>query len=206
MTKILMAALAVVTFVAFTSQADARHRHKHKKPTLITDRLPVIADANGNPAIKYSTTFSGKRHHYRHYSRRGSCDGFHRCRCGTTQAAHFGLPLNYRGLNLKMASAWYHFPRTSLQAGAVGVRPHHVYRVVQVTGPGRAIVSDDAGTYERRVGGDTFVSVNGGTITASASRIIAATADIGNTVSLSVQCLLECEAKKKWLSLHLALL
>ena len=169
MTKILMAALAVVTFVAFTSQADARHRYKHhKKPTLITDRLPVIADANGNQAIKYSITFSGKRHYRRHA--RGGCDGFHRCRCGTTQAAHFGLPLNYRGLNLKMASAWYHFPRTSLQAGAVGVRPHHVYRVVQVTGPGRAIVSDDAGTYERRVGGDTFVSVNGGTITASASR------------------------------------
>ncbi len=105
-------------------------------------------------------------HHYRtaHYSHGGgSCDGFHRCRCGTTQAAHFGLPLNYRGFNLKLAADWGRaFPRTGFHAGAVGVRPHHVLRVVQVTGPSTAIVSDDAGTYERNVSGFAFVSVNGG--------------------------------------------
>lgn len=112
------------------------------------------------------TPAEAKHHHYKtsyHHSRSGACDGFHRCRCGTTQAAHFGLPLNYRGHNLKLAAEWGRaFPRTGFHAGAVAVRPHHVMRIVQVTGPSTAIVSDDAGTYQRNVSGFVFVSVNGG--------------------------------------------
>jgi hypothetical protein len=130
--KKLMAALAALLFLA-TLASPAQARHHHYKTS------------------------------YHHSSSRGACDGFHRCRCGTTQAAHFGLPLNYRGHNLKLAAEWGRaFPRTGFHAGAVGVRPHHVLRVIQVTGPSTAIVADDAGTYERNVSGFAFVSVTGG--------------------------------------------
>lgn len=93
---------------------------------------------------------------------RGACDGFNRCRCGTTAARHHNLPLNYKGFNLKKASEWRRaFPRTSFHVGAVGVKPHHVLTIVGGSSCQRATVFDDAGTYQRNVCHMTFVSVNG---------------------------------------------
>lgn len=96
------------------------------------------------------------------------CDGFNGCRCGTTAARDHGLPYDYHGMNLKKASTWYAFPRTSCHAGAVGVQPHHVYTVLQCNGDGTATVHDDAGTYTRRVAGNVFVDPNGNHSFASA--------------------------------------
>ncbi len=97
---------------------------------------------------------------------RGRCDGIHRCTCGSTLARHLGLPRIYKGHNLWQAWEWAKaFPRTSIQAGVVGVKPHHVYRVVQPLGNGRAIVADEKGTYERNVRGDIFVDPNGNKLT-----------------------------------------
>jgi hypothetical protein len=103
------------------------------------------------------------RHHQRHYSRRGgACDGFQRCRCGTTAARHFGLPYAYKGFNLKMASEWARaFPHTSFHIGVAGVKPHHVLAVVGGSDCHSAKVYDDAGTRDRNVCGFTFVEVNG---------------------------------------------
>lgn len=99
----------------------------------------------------------------------GACDGFQRCRCGTTAARYHGLPYSYNGLNLKKASEWYAFPRTSFGIGAVGVAPHHVLTVTAGSSCSSATVHDDAGTYQRNVCGMTFVSVSvGGNIIASA--------------------------------------
>ena len=96
-----------------------------------------------------------QRHH-------GSCDGVHRCRCGSTQASHFGLPRIYKGFNLWLASEWARaFPHTSFHVGAVGVRPGHVLRVVGGSDCRSATVADDAGTYQRNVCRMTFVSVHG---------------------------------------------
>lgn len=98
---------------------------------------------------------------------RGRCDGFHGCRCGVTQAQHYGLPLSYNGFNLKRAIEWVKaFPHTSMQANVVGYQrgggpSGHVFRVVQVTGPSTAIVADDKGQYERSMRGATFVDPNG---------------------------------------------
>jgi hypothetical protein len=98
--------------------------------------------------------------------RGGSCDGIHRCRCGSTQAAHFGFPRNYNGHNLWLASEWPRaFPRTSAHPGAVGYQPGHVFRLVSEVHNGRATVSDDKGTYERRVSGAVFVDPNGSVAT-----------------------------------------
>ena len=96
------------------------------------------------------------------FAARGACDGIHRCTCGSTLARHLGFPRIYNGYNLWQAKEWARaFPHTSLQAGAIGVKPHHVYRVVQVIGNGNAIVADEKGTYERKVAGDIFVDANG---------------------------------------------
>lgn len=90
------------------------------------------------------------------------CDGFHGCRCGVTAARLHGLPLDYHGLNLKLAASYYQFPRTSCHAGAVGIpHAHHVYTVERCNGDGTALVHDDAGTYTRRVAGNVFVDPNG---------------------------------------------
>lgn len=106
-----------------------------------------------------------KRHH-----RGGSCDGIHRCRCGSTQAAFFGLPRMYRGFNLWLASDWPRaFRRTTAHSGAVGYQPGHVFRYDHATTPGRAVVHDDAGTYERNVRGAIYVDPNGNGAVASRS-------------------------------------
>lgn len=95
------------------------------------------------------------RHHHG-----GACDGFQRCRCGTTAARYHHLPYSYKGFNLKQASEWRRaFPRTSFHAGAVGVKPHHVLTIVAGSDCASATVYDDAGTYRRSVCGMTFVSV-----------------------------------------------
>ncbi len=112
-----------------------------------------------------ATSEARPRHHHSY----GACDGIHRCTCGSTQARHFGFPRMFHGHNLWQAREWGRaFPHTSLRAGVVGVKPHHVYRVVQVIGSGRALVTDEKGTYERRVAGDTFVDPNGNSVTFSA--------------------------------------
>jgi hypothetical protein len=111
------------------------------------------------------------RTHHSHYkySHRGggSCDGIHRCRCGSTQTAHFGLPRNFNGHNLWRAVEWVRaFPRTTVHAGVVGYVNHggpsgHVFRVVQPLGNGQAVVSDDKGTYTRNISNAIFVDPNG---------------------------------------------
>jgi hypothetical protein len=93
--------------------------------------------------------------------RHGSCDGIHRCICGSTQAKHFGLPRMFKGFNLWQASEWARaFPHTSVHAGAVGVKPHHVLRIAGGSDCRSATVVDERGTYQRNVCGMTFVAVN----------------------------------------------
>ena len=104
----------------------------------------------------------------RQYARRGGkCDGFQRCRCGTTAARKHGLAYNHNGWNLKMAIEWRRFPRTSFQIGAVGVRPHHVLTIVGGSSCASATVYDDAGTYQRNVCNMSFHSVTGASVVAS---------------------------------------
>ena len=107
----------------------------------------------------------------RHY---GSCDGIHRCRCGHVQASHFGLPRNFNGHNLWRAVEWVHaFPRTTIHVGAVGYVRHggpsgHVFRIAAYSGGPTATVSDDAGTYERRITNAIFVDPSGNHVQYSA--------------------------------------
>ena len=108
-------------------------------------------------AILLSTLAAEARHHHQG----GSCDGFHRCRCGTTAARNAGLPYDYNGMNLKKASSWYAFRHIAFTIGAYGVAPHHVLKVVGGSDCHSATVSDDAGTYQRNVCHMTFVTVNG---------------------------------------------
>lgn len=150
-----------LSFVATMSTAQAKVKHKHHN----THR--VIRDVTPRFAIRHHT-LSAKRHTRRHVSRRGACDGFQRCRCGTTAARKHGLPYSYNGLNLKKASEWYAFPHTSFGVGVVGVAPHHVLTVTGGSSCSAATVYDDAGTYQRNVCNMTFVSVSSGNIFASA--------------------------------------
>jgi hypothetical protein len=91
---------------------------------------------------------------HRHH---GSCDGIHRCRCGSTQAAHFGFPRIYHTHNLWRAIEWVHaFPRTTAHAGVVmyqhgGGPSGHVSRLVSDPVGCTAMVADDAGRYERNI-------------------------------------------------------
>jgi len=99
----------------------------------------------------------------------GACDGIHRCICGSTQAAHFGLPRFVRGHNLWQAREWTRaFPHVSAQAGVVmyqhgGGPTGHVSRIVEVRGQCRALVADERGQYERDTcsRGAVFVQPNG---------------------------------------------
>ena len=120
------------------------------------------------PSLKIVTAIvilliSGTIAEAKRHSHGGSCDGIHRCRCGSTQAAHFGFPRIYHGHNLWLASEWPRtFQRTTAHAGAVGYQPGHVFRYVGPgSRPGYAMVSDDAGTYERNIRGAIFVDPNG---------------------------------------------
>ncbi len=114
------------------------------------------------------TNAEAKRH-----THGGSCDGVHRCRCGHTQANYFNLPRIYHGFNLWLASEWPRaFPRTTAHPGAVGYQPGHVFRYVgEGSRAGYAVVSDDAGTYERRIAGAIFVDPNGNTAEFSATPV-----------------------------------
>ena len=114
-------------------------------------------------AVLFATSASAKHHHHRHhhYHGGGSCDGFHRCRCGTTAARWHGLPYSYNGYNLKKASEWGRaFRRTSFGVGAVAVYPHHVATIIGGSDCHSATVYDDAGTYQRNVCGAKFVAVS----------------------------------------------
>lgn len=100
---------------------------------------------------------------------RGRCDGIHGCRCGSTQASHFGLPRMFNGYNLWQAVDWVRaFPHTMRHEGAVmyqhgGGPTGHVSRIEHITGPCTAVVADDKGQYERNtcIRGATFVDPNG---------------------------------------------
>ena len=100
-------------------------------------------------------------------ARRGSCDGIHRCVCGSTQANHFGLPRIFKGHNLWQAVEWVRaFPHTTAHAGAVmyqrgGGPTGHVSRIVSYSGGCSAVVSDERGQYERNIcsRGAQFVEV-----------------------------------------------
>ncbi len=161
-------ATAIAVLISITSTADAAKRHKNHKPPIILkiDQMQVYAfDANGNKSSALVTTFSAKRHSHRS----GNCDGFSRCRCGVTQANHFGLPLSYNGYNLKQASEWPRaFRHTSLHVGAVMYRhgggpTGHVSRVVSIEGGCNITVADEAGQHpDSACGrGNVFVDVNG---------------------------------------------
>lgn len=116
--------------------------------------------------IAFAAPAEAKQHHkgVHHTRHAGSCDGFIRCRCGTTAARRHGLAYDYNGWNLKMAREYLHFPRTSFQVGAVGVRPdgHHVLTIEGGDSCSKATVYDENGSYQRNVCGFTFVAVNGG--------------------------------------------
>ena len=147
---ILRAVALLVAMLAMVGTAEARHHHRQHHYSHHA-RNYVAQDANGN-AVR----------HYRRHARGGSCDGFTRCRCGTTAARHFGIPYAYKGFNLKMASEWVRaFPHTSFRVGVAGVKPHHVLAVVGGSSCASATVHDDAGTYQRNVCRMTFVSVSG---------------------------------------------
>lgn len=104
----------------------------------------------------------------------GACDGFHRCRCGTTAARRHGISYAYNGFNLKRAVEWVRaFPRTGFGSGVVAYIPRggpsgHVMTVESGPDCAHATVSDDKGTYQRNVCGATFVSPSGGSNTALA--------------------------------------
>ena len=113
------------------------------------------------------TVSSAEAKHYRHHVAHrggGACDGFQRCRCGTTAARINGLSYDHNGMNLKKASSWYAFPHTSFGVGAVAVYPHHVATITGGSSCSSATVHDDAGVYQRNVCGATFV-VPGGSVT-----------------------------------------
>lgn len=144
-----MAALffvASLPIVGIASTAEARtHHYRHH----YAHHTRHVTDANGN-----------QMHRIRHARRGGACDGFQRCRCGTTAARLHSLPYAYKGFNLKMASEWGRaFPHTSFGPGVVGVKPHHVLTVVSGSSCSDATVHDDAGTYHRNVCRMTFVAV-----------------------------------------------
>lgn len=145
---ILRAVALLVAMLAMVGTAEARHHHRHQHYRHHHARNYIAQDANGNAV--------------RHYRHAGACDGFQRCRCGTTAAREHGLPYAYKGFNLKMASEWGRaFPRTSFRVGVVGVKPHHVLTVVGGSSCSSATVHDDAGTYQRNVCRMTFVAVSG---------------------------------------------
>ena len=133
-------ALTIAAILAMSTIAEAKHSHRHH--------------------YNHSRVYNHHSHHHAH--RGGSCDGIHRCRCGSTQAHDFGLPRIYKGFNLWLASEWARaFPHTAFHVGAVGVKPGHVLRVVGGSDCAAATVHDDHGTYNRNVCRMTFVSVNG---------------------------------------------
>jgi hypothetical protein len=97
------------------------------------------------------------------------CDGFNGCRCGVTAARAHGLPLNYKGYNLKQASQWKRaFPQTTPRPGVVvyqrGLGPTgHVSTIQSVVDRCEAVVSDEKGTYHRNIcrGGAVYLDPNG---------------------------------------------
>lgn len=139
MKKIIMAALAVVTFVAFTSQADARHRHRHYKQIhhQRTDRLPTVAHY-GDGNIEYS---SG--HIVSHPT---GCPGRAFCGCGVSVKV-FGRPIR----NLFLASNWFKFPRANPAPGMVAVRNHHVMYIMAYDNGAATVYDPNSGGRQTRI-------------------------------------------------------
>lgn len=172
MFKTALAALTIATALYSTSADAKRSKHLHRHyaaatetsacPSFRDDRYPCVETrgtasktrSDGRNIVAQPGGGDGQRLSYRHT---GACDGFHRCRCGTTAARHFGLAYDHNGMNLKKASEWYGFQRTSFRIGAAGVVPHHVLAIVGGSSCSNATVSDDAGTYQRNVCHMTFV-------------------------------------------------
>ncbi len=138
-------AVAVLALMVFgVSSASARHHHSGR-----------------HYRSHHHYYYSGHhyaRHHYRHFARRGSCDGFHGCRCGVTAARLHGLPLNFNGHNLKQAREFVRaFPRSSSPAPGNIVYQHgggptgHVSTIRTVLSRCEAVVADDKGTYQRNI-------------------------------------------------------
>lgn len=169
--------LAALAVLFITTQADARIRHSQGR--ISAHAVTHVKTAHAGPRAKQTAVrasnadFSARRViHRRHYTSRrggGACDGFTRCRCGTTAARNFGIPYTYNGWNLKQANQWRHFPRTGFGIGVAGVQEHHVLKVVGGSSCSNATVTDDAGTYQRNVCNMTFHSVTGGGYTQVAS-------------------------------------
>lgn len=94
---------------------------------------------------------------------KSSVKTYHRVRrggliCGAIQMRHFGIT----DRRYKLAKAWLDFRRAAAAPGMVVVQSRkgrdsagrpggHVARIVQLTGPCRAIVSDEKGQYERDI-------------------------------------------------------
>ena len=99
----------------------------------------------------------------------GSCDGIHRCICGSTQANALGLPRMFNGHNLWRAVEWIRaFPHTTPHAGAIGYQhgggpSGHVFKIVSYNGSCNATVWDERGTYERNIcsRGASFLDAHG---------------------------------------------
>lgn len=116
-------------------------------------------------ALLTTTAIAEAKHHHSG----GSCDGIHRCICGSTQARHFGLPRFVNGHNIWMAVEWVRaFPHTSAHAGAVmyqhgGGPTGHVSRLVSDPVGCVATVADERGQYERNIcsRGAVFLEVRG---------------------------------------------
>ncbi len=152
----LAAILALMVF-GVASEASARTHHRHQYRSY---------HHFDHAAFRHYA-----RHHRRHYARRGGrCDGFHGCRCGVTAARLHGLPLNYKGHNLKQAHGYVEaFPRSSSPAPGNIVYQHgggptgHVSTIKQVLSRCEAVVADDRGTYQRNIcsRGAIILAVNG---------------------------------------------
>lgn len=146
------------------------HRKPHKQKVALgasKSKQAAIRALKAKPNDAGTTVktdeLSARRVSRQRYSRRGgACDGFQRCRCGTTAARNFGISYAHNGWNLKQAREWRRFPRTAFHVGAAGVQEHHVLKVVGGSSCSNATVTDEAGTYQRNVCNMTFHSVSGG--------------------------------------------
>src|ERR1035437_1063659 len=168
-----LAVIFIFAIIALFNPVRAETRPTQKAPRVVRDVTPSFAHIGETQqfSARRHVIYLGMRHHLRGTSdangnrvsrRSGACDGFQRCRCGTTAARYHGLPYNYIGYNLKKASEWARaFQHTSFGVGVVGVKPHHVLTVVGGSSCGAATVHDDRGTYQRNVCNMTFVAVGG---------------------------------------------
>ena len=182
-TTLLIAAAAAVAAALTTVPAEARYTAPQQTIShdAITTHLGARTPRAGRGAGTHrhqgarpaSLTLSAKRHAgARRHARRGHCDGFRRCRCGTETAAYNGLPLDYMGLNMKKASDYKRLQHTAFGPGVIAVKPngHHALTVTGGADCHNASIHDDRGDRQRDVCGWTFVMAHGGVVSMSAER------------------------------------